>query len=213
MIPIKERYFVKSLEEDFATKTLKGKKKVSCQSINNIIKTKTLKPNTNSFGRQKRLACTLLTKKYLKTYRPQGIIFQTSAQPDHVAPFDIVLLTNAKKIVVEYYRIKDNLHVYYNHELMSGHEEFIFKDIKSMLRRFSSPKKAWRKVNKFRKKAGYEKLPKTKYKLVEYNEIIFHKPIKIKPVAVYGYKKEAKEVAKKHNLLYFKSAKGFYKDK
>ena len=36
-------YFVKSLEEDFNLKTLNNKKKVNFQSINNIIKTKTLR--------------------------------------------------------------------------------------------------------------------------------------------------------------------------
>ena len=89
----KEVFYVKSLEEDFISKTLKGKKKVDFQSIENIIKTKKIKPNTKSFGRKRRLACTALSKNYTKTYRPQGIIFKTTDKPDYVAPFDLVLLT------------------------------------------------------------------------------------------------------------------------
>lgn len=38
----KEVYYVKSLEEDFVSKTLKGTKKVDFQSIENMIKTKKL---------------------------------------------------------------------------------------------------------------------------------------------------------------------------
>ena len=107
----KEVYYVKSLEEDFATKTLKGKNKVTYQTMQNIIKTRTIKPNTKSFGRQRRLACSILNKNYTKTYRPHGIIFQTSNKPDYVSPFDLVLLSATNNIIVHYYRIKNNLHV------------------------------------------------------------------------------------------------------
>jgi hypothetical protein len=203
-------YFVKSTEDDFFTKTLKGKKKVSFQSIENMIKTKTIKPNTKSFSKEKRLACTLLDKNYLKTYRPQGIIFQTNAKPNEIYPFDMVLLSNAKKIVVQYYRIKNNLHLYYNHNLIPGFEKFIFKDYKTMLLKIKSPRVAWRLVNDFRVKNNFDKLPKEKYRLVEYNEIVFTKPIKIKPIAIFGYKKESRNLAKKLKLKHYISAKSFF---
>ncbi|MFC1755439.1 hypothetical protein ACFL96_18960 [Thermoproteota archaeon] len=203
-------YFVKSFEEDFYTKTLKGKRKVSFQSLGNAIKTKTLKPNTKSFGRERRLSTTILSDNYLKTYRPQGIIFQTSVKPDYVLPFDLVLLSDAKKIVVHYYRIKENLHMYYNHTLIDGFKKFVFKDFKAMLKKFPSPEHAWRAVNIFRKKKGRGLLPKSKHRLVEYNEIVFHKPVKIKPVAIYGYRKEARALAKKQGLPHFISAKTFW---
>jgi len=205
-----KRYFAKSLEEDFATKTLKGKKKVTFQTIENIIKTKTIKLNTKSFGRKRRLACTFLHENYLKTYRPQGIIFQTNQKPDLVYPFDLVLLTDAKKIVVHYYRIKNNLHMYYNHNLIPGFEQFVFSDINKLLKKFSSPEKVWNAVNKFRVNALYHKLSKQKYRLIEYNEVIFHKPVKIEPIAIFGYKKEVREIAKKQGLPYFVTAKKFY---
>ena len=55
-----EQYFAKSFEDDFILKTLKDKKKENFQSIQDILKTKIIKPNTKSFGRENRLACTFL---------------------------------------------------------------------------------------------------------------------------------------------------------
>jgi hypothetical protein len=203
-------YLVKSFEEDFSTKTLVGKDKKTFQTLDNIISTRTIKPNTKSFGQKRRLSTTILHKNYTKTYRPQGIIFQTSKNPDYILPFDLVLLSDAKKIVVHYYRIKNDLHVYYKHKLVDGYEKFIFKNIGLMLKRFSSPWSAWKAVNDFRGKNGQPPLPRSKYRLAEYNEAVFMKPIKIKAVALFGYRKEARALAKKYGLKYYKSAKDFY---
>ena len=100
--------------------------------------------------------------------------------------------------------------MYYNHDLIRGFEKFIFKNIDSMLKKFSSPSITWKEVNKFRTKTGNKKLSKSKYRLIEYAEITFHKPIKIKPIAIYGYKKESKEIARKYGLPHFRTAKDFY---
>ncbi len=206
----KEVYYVKSLEEDFATKTIKNKKKVIFQTIENIIKTKNIKPNTKSFGREKRLSCTVLSKNYTKTYRPHGIIFQTLQKPDHILPFDLVLLSATDNIIVHYYRIKNNLHIYYNHSLINGFEKFFFKDFNSLLNKYSSPLIAWKEVNKFRKQNGYNALPKNKFRLAEYNEAVFYKSIKIKPIAIYGYLPETIKIARELNLPRFISAKQFF---
>lgn len=79
-----------------------------------------------------------------------------------------------------------------------------------MIKKFPSPKESWKEVNKFRMKNGYKMLPKQKHRLVEYNEVIFHKPVNIEPVALYGYRKEAREKAKKLGLPHYVSAKKFY---
>lgn len=208
---MKTRYFVKSFEEDFVLKRVNGKKKVAFQSIENIIKTKKIKPNTKSFGKEDRLACSFLHENYLKTYRARGIIFKTKERPDQVYPFDIVLLTDAEKIIVQYYRIKNDLHVYYNHKLIPGFEKFVFRDIDKLLKKINSPKQSWREVNKFRISNGYAQLPKTKYRLVEYAEVIFNSPIKIEPVAIFGYRKEARKIAKKLGLPHFVTAEKFYR--
>lgn len=207
----KEVYYVKSFEEDFATKSLKGKKKVTCQTVFDVVSKKVLKPNTKSFGRQKRLSCTILDKDYTKTYRAQGIIFQTNAKPDYVLPFDLILLGATDNIIVQYYRIKNNLHIYYNHSLIDGFEKFIFKDFGKMKQKINSPKFAWKKVNEFRQAKGYKYLPVSKYRLVEYNEVVFNKKIKIKPVALFGYRKETRVIARKLNLPCYRSAKEFFK--
>jgi len=206
----KERYFAKSFEEDFILKTLKGKRKVNFQSIDNIIKTKTIKPNTKSFGRERRLSCSFLHKNYLKTYRPHGLIFQTEAKPNYILPFDIVLLGATDNIIVHYYRIKNNLYIYYNHKLIDGFNRFIFKDFNKMIEKIYSPSFAWKRVNEFRKAHGYKYLPYSKYRLVEYNEVVFHKKIKIKPIAIFGYRKNAYEISKKYGLPHFISAKRFF---
>ena len=208
---MKEVYYVKSVEEDFATKTLQGKKKVTYQTVQNIVRTKTIKPNTKSFGRQRRLSCTIIDKNYLKTYRPQGLIFKTKQAPKYVLPFDLVLLSATDNIIVHYYRIKNNLHVYYNHTLIHGFEKFIFKDFDKLKKKFPSLTSVWKEVNRFRKANGYKDLPKQKHRLVEYNEAVFYKPVKIEPVAIFGYHKEARKIAKKLGLPCFASSKEFYK--
>ncbi len=204
-------FYVKSVEDDFYTKTLKGSRKVDFQSVEDMIKNGIIRPNTKSFGQKSRLSGTILSDKYQKTYRAQGIIFQTSTKPTYVLPFDLVVLSEAKKIVVHYYRIKDNLHFYYNHELISGFEKFIFKDFSSLIKHFPTPKSAWAALNDFREKAGYKKLPLTKYRLVEYNEVVFEKPVMIKPAAIFGYNKLSRAVAKQNKLPHFRTAKDFYK--
>ena len=207
---MKEKYFAKSFEEDFVLKTLKGKKKQPSQSIDNILKTNIIQLNTKSFGEKMRLSTTILHKNYLKTYRAQGLLFKTKDKPDFIYPLDLLLLTDAKKIIVQYYRIKNNLHMYYNHNLICGFEKFVFKDISKMLKEFPTLKKVWKEVNKFRVNAGHKALQKQKYRLIEYNECIFHKPVKIKPIAIFGYKKISKDIAKKYNLPCFRNAKEFY---
>jgi len=79
-----------------------------------------------------------------------------------------------------------------------------------MIKKYPSPESAWKEVNKFRVSHGYTKLTKQKYRLVEYNEVVFHKTIKIKPIAIFGYRKEARKVAKKLGLPHYVTAKKFY---
>ena len=205
-----EKYFVKSFEEDFILKTLKGKKKINFQSIINILKNKIINPNTKSFEKESRLACTFLHKNYLKTYRSNGLIFQTSEKPFEVFPFDLALLTTSDKIVVQYYRIKNNLYEYYGRKLIKGFEKFKFNSPEDMFNKISSPEEAWKEVNFFRRQAGYKELSKSKYKLIQYNEVIFNKPIKIKPVAIFGYNKLSRDIARKYGLPHFTSAEKFY---
>jgi len=203
-------FYVKSFEDDFVLKTVIDGKKVSSQSIEEIILSKKIIPNTFSFGKKKRLACSTLHKNYLKTYRSQGLIFQTLVKPSEIYPFDLAVLTQTNKVIVKYYKIKDSLGEYYGKKLIEGYKEFLFNSFDELLSKFSSPKAVWIETNKLRKEFGYASLPISKFKLVEYNETIFDKPIKITPVAIFGYKKESRILAKKFGLKYFKNAKEFY---
>jgi hypothetical protein len=204
------RYYVKSFEIDFSLKTLQGDKKVPSQSIQNIIQTNTIHPNTKSFGQERRLSTTIIHKNYLKTYRSQGLIFQTRDEPEYALPFDLGILADTKDIIVQYYKIKDNLHIYYNHKLIPGFEKFIFKTFEDLVEVFPTPQLTWEEANMFRKNHGHKELSKSKYKLVEYNEIVFIKPVHIKPIAIYGYKKEAKDMAKELGLPHYKTTKEFF---
>ena len=131
--------------------------------------------------------------------------------PDYIFPFDLVLLSATDQIIVHYYRIKNTLHVYYNHTLIPGFEKFIFKNFDSMTKKYPSPKKVWKAVNEFRKKNGHNELKPQKYRLVEYNEAVYHRTIKIKPIAIFGYRKETKVIAEKVGLPHYVSAKAFFK--
>jgi hypothetical protein len=203
-------YCAKSMERDFVLKTLKGHKKVSSQSIENIVAEKKILPNTYSFGHKKRLACSLLHKNYTKTYRGQGVIFRANTKPDYVAPFDLSLLIRSDAVVTQYYRIENNLHIYYNFKLIPGFEAFVSTDISKQFKQFPSPQVAWEKVNDFRVQKGYSRLPKTKKRLASYNEVIFYKPVDIEPVAIFGYSSLARKKARELKLPHFRSAKKFY---
>ena len=100
--------------------------------------------------------------------------------------------------------------MYYNHKLIKEFEQFVFPDIKSLLKKFPSLSKVWRDINQFRIANGHDKLLPTKHKLIEYNEVIFQKSVEIKPVAIFGYQKNAREIAKKYRLPYYASAKKFF---
>lgn len=206
-------FYVKSFEDDFVLKTLEGQVKVPSQSLAEIVKTGVIKPNTNSFGAKKRLSTTILHPAYAKTYRPQGLIFQTNEKPSHVIPFDLVLCSDAEKMVVQYYRIQGKLHEFYDRKLIPGYERFIFKDVDKLIAAFPNPQAAWKAVNDFRVKHGLPHLPKEKFRLALYNEAVFEKPVKIIPVAVFGYRPEARQIARELGLPCFRSAAEFTKRK
>ena len=61
------------------------------------------------------------TRAEIERKRTQEILRRkTKTKFDIIYPFDLVLLSDAEKIIVHYYRIKDNLHMYYNHNLIPG---------------------------------------------------------------------------------------------
>ena len=205
----KTKFFVKSFEEDFILKTMHNKEKVTSQSVQEIIKSEIITPNTESFGQNKRLACTYLTQNYYETYREQGFIFSTKEVPDHIYPFDLAVLTKNNDIIVEYYKIENDLDVYYSHVLIDDYKLFLFKTFEEMIQKIPSPEVALKEVNKIRKKHGFKELSKDKIKLLTFNETVFERKIKVEPIGIYGSNLLSKEIAKQFNLPHFKNAKEF----
>ncbi len=205
-----EYIFAKSLEDDLISKTISGTQKLPFQTVENMAQTCCIKPNTKSFGQHMRLACSIITENYTKTYRAQGILFNTTHKPDYIAPFDLVLLAATENIVVQYYRIQHKLHEYYGHELIKGFEQFLFNNLETLQKRFSTPEHVWQAVNAFRHAKGYSRLPLSKYKLVQYNETIFSKPVHITPLGLFGYRPLVKETAKRLGIPWYRTAKEYY---
>lgn len=207
--------YVKSLEPDLATKTLIDGKKVVTQTIEAMVGEGSIAPNTLSFGKDRRLACTLLHENYLQTYREQGIIFQTQSRPDYIAPFDLILLAKSEDIEAEYWKISDRLEQYYNYALIEGYEQFQFHDPEAMFEVIPSPEVAWKRANEFRIAHGFAALSESKRRLVAYNEAIFHEKISIVPVALYGeeyFSEGITQRAAKLGLRAFPTAELFYKE-
>ncbi len=215
-------FFVKSLEEDLATQRLIDGKKQPFQSLDEMCHPTNgeqphIKPNTVSFGQAERLACTAISEQYTQTYRPQGIIFQTSTPPDYVAPFDLMVLANVpgENIRADYYSIVHELKEHYERALIPGYDKFLFKTPEEMLSAIPNPEIAWKMVNDFRNKHGLSPIPEAERKLLAYNEVIFYKTVAIKPVAIYGDVEQVPELlerAKKIRLPVYPSAEAFYQE-
>jgi hypothetical protein len=209
---IMKKFFVNTFDTTLKLKTLVGEEKVAAQSMEEIIESGVLEPNTMSFGQNKRLSFTELHDNYTETYRERGIIFQSDDHPDYILPFDMSVLAKIEneEVVVLYDDIEDKLHVYYNMNLIPGFEKFMFKDSDKMFEEIPSPEVAFEMINKFRVENGFDKLSEDKFKLFQYNEAVVTKPIKLTIVGLFGELEEIKKLAEKHHLPYFKSAKEFY---
>jgi len=204
------RYFVKSMEEDFVLKMLVWEQKLVNQTVENILETLTINPNTVSFNEPVRLSTTILWKNYVETYRPEWIIFETQQEPKHIFPFDLIVLTDNDTFEVHYYKMEWNLWFFYQRNLIEWYEQFKCKSYDDIIEKYSNIQTVLEAVNKFRIENGFKALPEDKVRLIQYNEAVFQEPVKIKPVAIFGTNERAKQVAKISNLPYFNSAKEFY---
>ncbi len=211
-------FYVKSLEEDLATQRLVNGVKQPFQSVENMVRSSIILPNTVSFGQADRLACTVLTEEYMQTYRPQGIIFQTDENPDYMAPFDLMVLANVpgEKILSDYYSIVDELKEHYGRALMPGYHDFLFKTIEEMLAVIPDPEAAWSMVNDLRERYGLSPIPESEKNLVAYNEAIFHREVPVTPIALFGKEELVPRLSERAELLGLKvygSAREFYEEK
>ena len=212
--------FVKSLEADLATQRLVDGIKRPFQSLEEMVSPQNgerpnIKPNTVSFGQADRLSCTILSANYTKTYRPQGIIFQTDMAPDYIAPFDLMVLADVpgENIVADYYSIVNELQEHYGRSLIPGYEKFLFRTAEEMFAKIPNPEIALRLVDDFRRAHGLSPFPESERKLVLYNEAVFHKDVIIEPVAIFGdpnFVPNLQERADKLGVPVNDSASGFW---
>ena len=114
---------------------------ITCQVVNDILKYKTLKPNTDHNELNKRLCVSLITTEYNKTYRPEGLVFTTDEEPEYCIPFDLMALTNGKTFTS----------CDYSSKFLEGHRIFLFKTINEMISKYQNPEKAIEGLNSFRK--------------------------------------------------------------
>lgn len=203
-------YFVKSMEEDFVLKMLVWEQKLANQTVENILETSIINPNTVSFNEPVRLSTTILWENYVETYRPEWIIFQTEQQPKHIFPFDLIVLTDNDTFEVHYYKMEWNLWFFYQRNLIQWYEKFKCRCYGDIIEKYPNIQAVLDAVNKFRIKNGFKALPEDKVRLIKYNEAVFQEPVKIKPVAIFWTNERSKQVAKNFGLLHFNSAKFFY---
>lgn len=207
------RYFVKSMEEDFILKMLVWEQKIANQTVENILETLTINPNTVSFNEPVRLSTTILGKNYVETYRPEGIIFETDQEPKHIFPFDLIVLTDNDTFEVHYYKMEGNLWFFYQRNLIPGYEKFKCTSYEEIVQKYPTLDDVVKAVNEFRIQNWFQALPEDKARLIQYNEAVFQEPVKIKPVAIFWTNERSKQVAKIFNLPHFTSAKEFYETK
>jgi len=198
------------MEEDFVLKMLVGEQKIINQTLENIIETGIIYPNTVSFNEPVRLSTTMLWDNYLETYRPEWIIFETQQQPKHIFPFDLIVLTDNDTFEVHYYKMEGNLWFFYQRNLIPGYEQFKCSSYDELIQRYPSIESVLTAVNTFRIQHGFQALPEDKARLIYYNEAVFLEPVKIHPVAIFGTNEKSKKMADLFHLPYFDSAKAFY---
>ena len=200
------------MEEDFVLKMLVGEQKIGNQTIENILETLTINPNTVSFNEPVRLSTTILWKNYVETYRPEWIIFETEQEPKHIFPFDLIVLTDNDTFEVHYYKMEGNLWFFYQRNLIPGYERFKCSSYDEIIEKYPTLDDVVNAVNIFRTENGFQPLPDDKKRLIQYNEAVFQEPVKITPVAIFWTNERSKQVAKISGLPHFDSAKEFYEN-
>ncbi len=168
------------------------------QTLNEILISKTISPNTSHSQIKKRLCVTAIIPGYKGTYRPEGIIFQTEIKPDFVVPFDIITLTPSDKFTSKQFE----------KQMLKESEFFIFPDIESMQEKFPTSKIAIKTLNEFREKHNLSKINENK---MSYNECCFHDEIKIQPIALIGTNQIFQKIGKEFKIPVYKTIEDWQK--
>ena len=175
--------------------TVSGSRK-NCQTLEQVLASKELLPNTTHSQLEKRLCVSALIPGYMGTYRPEGLIFQTNHSPEYVVPFDMMALTSGRTFSS----------VDYDAQFLDGSEHFKYSTIDEMLKQFPSAEMAVKGLNAFRKERG---LKPVNEKTMNYNECCFTSPVHILPVAIIGRGSEYQDIAERHNIPLYESMEEF----
>lgn len=163
----------------------------TCQTLDEILANRTLKPNTKHHILNDRISVSVPTPAFPATYRPEGLLFSTEDKPNYCVPFDLMALTSGKTFT----------HQDYGSDFLPGHEQFIFPDYDSLVRNFPTATKALKELNMLREAHGLSSMNQTK----AYNEFCFEKDIVIKPRALVGTSDEIKKLSENHELQRYSS--------
>ena len=163
-----------------------------CQTLEEVLEIKEVKPNTRHSQLQKRLCTSLICEGYPSTYRPEGLLFTTEIEPDYVVPFDMMALTTGETMSsVDYYS-----------GFLPGFARFQYRRVEEMLKLYPDSETAIQELNIFREKYGLSLVDK---KTMRYNECCFNSEIKITPLALVGSIEMYRGLAIRYDLAHYKT--------
>lgn len=159
----------------------------TCQTLQEILETGTIKPNTTHSQLRKRLCVSLIHDGYKGVYRSEGLVFATEEKPGYAVPFDLMTLTSGKSFTS----------ADYSHRFLDGSEVFRYESIDKMLRDYPYSEKAVRDLNKFRQQNGLDPVDDM---ALNYNECCFEEDVQIRPIALIGKSRAYHELSRKYDL-------------
>lgn len=161
-----------------------------CQTLEEVLQTRVLKPNTRHSQLRKRLCTSLICEGYPNTYRPEGLLYTTTNEPTYVVPFDMMALTAGQTMSsADYY-----------HGFLPGFGRFRYASIEEMLKQYPDSARAIQALNQFREKYGLSCIEE---ETMRYNECCFDSEIKITPLALIGSNEMYKALAMRYNLPHY----------
>lgn len=171
-----------------------------CQNLTEILASENqlLVPNTLHSQLPRRLCVSRICEGYTETYRPEGLIFETSIEPVFCSPIDVMSLTDGKTFSSGDYHAK----------LESYASAFMCSSFKEMLEMYPNHGVSLKILNQFREKHNLDPIAKGRIK--EYNECCFiDEEIPVKPIGLIGTSKEIQVLADKYKLDLFASSKEY----
>lgn len=186
-----------SVEGCLGTKTFdfSRKESVPCQTLDSMLSEEEIRPNTKHSQLGDRLCVSALTSEFSGSYRPEGVLFETSQIPDYCCPVDLMALTDGDSFTSSDYDSK----------FVKGSEGLLFDSLSSMLRAYETPELALKGLNKVREEAGLGVLAQP----FSYNECCFEDSVDISPVGLVGDSLAILEASKKFGLPVYPSTEAF----